>query len=206
MIGMLRGKLVAKQPPQLMIDVNGVGYELDAPMSTFYELPAIGAEVTLRTHLVVREDAHILFGFINERERRMFRELLKVSNVGPKLALAILSGVSVEQFLLCVESSDVDSLIRIPGVGRKTAERLIIELRDRTKALSENSLGGSVLGGMSSVGVVANSAHAEATGALIALGYKPVEVVRLLKSVPPEATSTEDMIRHALKMASAKSS
>jgi holliday junction DNA helicase RuvA len=201
MIGMLRGKLAAKQPPQLMIDVNGVGYELEAPMSTFYELPAVGAEVTLRTHLVVREDAHILFGFINERERRMFRELLKVSNVGPKLALGVLSGMNVDQFLLCIEANDVDSLVRIPGVGRKTAERLIIELRDKAKNFGDAVVGAVPVNGVS---IANHSSHAEATSALIALGYKPVEVVRLLKSIPPEASSTEDIIRHALKTASAK--
>src|SRR5690606_22815988 len=131
MIGFLRGKLAAKHPPQLVVDVGGVGYELEAPMSTFYGLPATGAEVNLFTHLVVREDAHVLFGFGTERERRLFRELLKVSNVGPKLALSLLSGMNVESFLTCIEAQDVDSLVRIPGVGRKTAERLVGEMPDR---------------------------------------------------------------------------
>ena len=203
MIGFLRGKLAAKQPPQLTVDVNGVGYELEAPMSTFYGLPAVGAEVTLRTHLVVREDAHILFGFGTERERRMFRELLKVSNVGPKLALAILSGVSVDSFLLCIEASDADSLVKIPGVGRKTAERLIIELRDRAKGLGDVAFAvGSPASGLD--GAVAAGPQTEAFSALVALGYKPVEVTRLLKAVPVEAQTTEEMIRHALKVASAK--
>jgi Holliday junction DNA helicase RuvA len=135
-IGFLRGRLAAKHPPQLVVDVAGVGYELEAPMSTFYGLPALGAEVQLHTHLVVREDAHVLFGFGTERERSLFRELIKVSGVGPRIALAILSGVTVEQFHRCVEAQDVASLVRVPGIGRKTAERLVIEMRDRLKALA----------------------------------------------------------------------
>ena len=135
MIGFLRGRLTAKHPPALVIDVGGVGYEIEAPMSTFYGLPAVGTDIHLFTHLVVREDAHILFGFGTERERRLFRELLKVSNVGPKLALSLLSGMSVDNFLMCIEAQDADTLVRIPGVGRKTAERLLIEMRDRIKNL-----------------------------------------------------------------------
>ncbi|MET0657136.1 MAG: Holliday junction branch migration protein RuvA, partial [Steroidobacteraceae bacterium] len=128
MIGFLRGRLTAKHPPQLLIDVGGVGYEVEAPMSTFYVLPPTGADVSLFTHLVVREDAHVLFGFGSERERRLFRELIKVSNVGPKLALSLLSGMSVDNFLACIEAQDADTLVKIPGVGRKTAERLLIEM------------------------------------------------------------------------------
>jgi holliday junction DNA helicase RuvA len=198
MIGFLRGKLVAKHPPQLVLDVGGVGYELDAPMSTFYGLPALGTELTLRTHLVVREDAHILFGFGSERERQMFRELLKVSNVGPKLALAILSGMSVDNFLLCVEAGDADSMVKIPGVGRKTAERLIVEMRDRVKNFGAVAI---VAGSAVEPGIGAGP-QAEAFGALVALGYKPAEVTRLLKDVSAEAKTTEDLIRHALKAAS----
>jgi Holliday junction DNA helicase RuvA len=199
MIGFLRGKLVAKQPPQLVMDVGGVGYELDAPMSTFYNLPAIGSELSLYTHLVVREDAHILFGFGSERERRMFRELLKVSGVGPKLALGLLSGISVDSFLLCIEAGDADTLVKIPGVGRKTAERLIVEMRDRAKAFGEISF--AVVSGIASGSVSGNSAQAEAFSALVALGYKPVEITRLLKSVDTSITTTEELIRHALKAA-----
>ena len=136
MIGHLRGRLAAKHPPQLLIDVGGVGYEVEAPMSTFYGLPAVGAEVSLHTHLVVREDAHVLFGFGTERERSLFRELIKVSGVGPRIALGILSGISVDDFHRCVEASDAASLTRVPGIGRKTAERLIVEMRDRLKALA----------------------------------------------------------------------
>jgi len=199
MIGFLRGKLIAKQPPQLVMDVGGVGYELDAPMSTFYNLPAVGSELSLFTHLVVREDAHILFGFGSDRERRMFRELLRVSGVGPKLALGLLSGISVDSFLLCIEAADADTLVKIPGVGRKTAERLIVEMRDRAKAFGEISFAVTGAGGVQHTG--ANGAQAEAFGALVALGYKPVEITRLLKSVDTTVTTTEELIRHALKAA-----
>jgi Holliday junction DNA helicase RuvA len=201
MIGFLRGRLAAKQPPQLLVDVGGVGYELEAPMSTFYGLPAVGGEVSLFTHLVVREDAHILFAFANEHERRLFRELLKVSNVGPKLALALLSGMNVENFIACIEAQDVDTLVRIPGVGRKTAERLVVEMRDRIKGF------GQLPGAVSSVGGV-QVEHAgpqgEAFAALVSLGYKPPEVMRLLKSVDASATTTEEIIRRALQAAAAK--
>ena len=201
MIGFLRGRLTAKHPPQLVIDVGGVGYEVEAPMSTFYSLPATGTEVSLFTHLVVREDAHILFGFGTERERRLFRELLKVSNVGPKLALALLSGMSVDSFLLCIESQDADSLVRSPGVGRKTAERLLIEMKDRLKAFGE-------IAALATAGSAANAsspvAQAEAYSALVALGYKPPEVVRLLKAVDQSVQTTEEIIRSALQAAAAK--
>ena len=135
MIGFVRGKLVVKAPPHLTVDVGGVGYDIEAPMSTFYTLPAVGSEVRLLTHLVVREDAHILYGFGTQEERALFRNLLKVSGVGPKIALAILSGVSVEGFATCVKLQDAAALTKIPGVGRKTAERLLIEMRDRLDAL-----------------------------------------------------------------------
>lgn len=201
MIGSLRGRLAAKQPPQLLVDVGGVGYELEAPMSTFYGLPATGAEVSLFTHLVVREDAHVLFAFGTERERRLFRELIKVSNVGPKLALALLSGMSVDNFLLCIEAQDADTLVRIPGVGRKTAERLLIEMRDRVKNLAGLQL--SAPPGDAAVGP-GNGAQAEAFSALVALGYKPAEVTRLLKAVDASAQTTEDLIRGALQVAAAR--
>jgi Holliday junction DNA helicase RuvA len=195
-IGFLRGRLAAKHPPQLVVDVAGVGYELEAPMSTFYGLPALGAEVQLHTHLVVREDAHVLFGFGTERERSLFRELIKVSGVGPRIALAILSGVTVDQFHRCVEAQDVASLVRVPGIGRKTAERLVIEMRDRLKALAGPAF---VPGGAPATGSA--GAQAEAFAALIALGYKPPEVTRLLQKVDPAVTSTEELIRHALRAA-----
>lgn len=202
MIGFLRGKLAAKHPPQLLVDVGGVGYELEAPMSTFYGLPATGSEVNLFTHLVVREDAHILFAFGTERERRLFRELLKVSNVGPKLALALLSGMNVESFIACIEAEDVDSLVRIPGVGRKTAERLVVEMRDRIKGFGQ--LAGVVTALPGSSAESATGPQSEAFSALVSLGYKPAEVVRLLKTVDESAKTTEEIIRKALQTAAAK--
>jgi Holliday junction DNA helicase RuvA len=200
MIGFLRGRLTAKHPPSLVLDVGGVGYEIEAPMSTFYGLPAIGSDIHLFTHLVVREDAHILFGFASERERRLFRELLKVSNVGPKLALALLSGMSVDNFLMCVEAQDADALVRIPGVGRKTAERLLIEMKDRIKTLGALP-GVTVVGGGAEP---TSGAHAEAFSALVALGYKPAEITRLLKAVDPAVQTTEEIIRRALQAAAQK--
>jgi Holliday junction DNA helicase RuvA len=186
-----------KQPPFLMVDVNGVGYELEAPMSTFYGLPAAGEPVALFTHLVVREDAHILYAFGTDGERRLFRGLLKVSGVGPKIALGILSGASVDDFLRTVEAEDIAMLTRIPGIGRKTAERVIIEMRDSVKKLSMPA-GGSSAGLGTGVGA---SAQSEAFSALIALGYKPPEVVRLLKSVDEPDLATTEIIRRALKAA-----
>lgn len=196
MIGFLKGRLAVKQPPMLMVDVNGVGYEMEAPMSTFYGLPATGELVALFTHLVVREDAHILFAFGTDGERRLFRGLLKVSGVGPKIALGILSGSSVEDFLRTVEAEDVAMLTRIPGIGRKTAERIIIEMRDSVKKLSAPAAGAGPLG----VGAAA-TAQSEAFSALIALGYKPPEVLKLLKSVDEPDLATTEIIRRALKSA-----
>jgi Holliday junction DNA helicase RuvA len=175
--------------------VGGVGYECEAPMSTFYHLPALGSEVTLRTHLVVREDAHLLFAFASEDERRLFRGLLKVSGIGPKIALAILSGTSVADFLRVIEAEDVDQLVRVPGVGRKTAERLIIEMRDRVKDF------GGVHLGLARPTDEPRSAKQEASSALVALGYKPAEISRLLATASEDVISTEELIRHALKAA-----
>ena len=198
MIGFLKGRLAVKQPPMLMVDVNGVGYEMEAPMSTFYGLPAAGEPVALFTHLVVREDAHILYAFGTDGERRLFRGLLKVSGVGPKIALGILSGASVEDFLRTIEAEDVAMLTRIPGIGRKTAERVIIEMRDSVKKLSMPAAGGTPAGmGMAT----AATPQSEAFSALIALGYKPPEVVRLLKSIDEPDLATTEIIRRALKSA-----
>jgi Holliday junction DNA helicase RuvA len=196
MIGFLKGRLALKQPPALLVDVNGVGYELDAPMSTFYGLPAVGEPVALYTHLVVREDAHILFGFGTESERRLFRGLLKVSGVGPKIALGILSGASVDDFLRIIEAEDIAMLTRIPGIGRKTAERVIIEMRDGVQkfAVPASRDGGAL-------SPAASSPQSEAFAALIALGYKPPEVTRLLKAADEPGLSTTDIIRRALKSA-----
>jgi holliday junction DNA helicase RuvA len=198
MIGFLKGRLAVKQPPMLLVDVNGVGYELEAPMSTFYSLPAVGEAVALFTHLVVREDAHILFGFGSDSERRLFRGLLKVSGVGPKIALGVLSGASVEDFLRIIEAEDVAMLTRIPGIGRKTAERIIIEMRDSVQKLSMPSAG-SAANALNPA--VAASPQSEAFSALIALGYKPPEITRLLKSADEPGLSTTEIIRRALKSA-----
>lgn len=196
MIGFLKGRLASKQPPFLMVDVNGVGYELEAPMSTFYSLPAAGEPVALFTHLVVREDAHILFGFGTDSERRLFRGLLKVSGVGPKIALGILSGASVDEFLRIIEAEDLAMLTRIPGIGRKTAERVIIEMRDSVQKFAV-----PVAAAGNALGSAASTAQSEAFGALIALGYKPPEVTRLLKSADEPGLSTTEIIRRALKSA-----
>ena len=190
MIGSLAGLLVHKLPPALLVEVGGVGYELEAPMSTFYNLPPVGQPVRLLTHLVVREDAHILSGFGTTEERQLFRSLLKVSGVGPRIALAILSGSTAEAFAACVHAGDAASLTRIPGVGRKIAERLIVEMRDRLAAAAAEGHGAMVA---SPVGVAA-----EAFSALVALGYKSAEATRLLKNVAPGG-STEDLIRSALQ-------
>jgi holliday junction DNA helicase RuvA len=195
-IGFLKGRLAVKQPPMLLVDVNGVGYELEAPMSTFYGLPATGEPVALFTHLVVREDAHILYGFGTDGERRLFRGLLKVSGVGPKIALGILSGASVEDFLRIIEAEDVAMLTRIPGIGRKTAERVIIEMRDSVQKFAAPTLAGG-----SAAAALGTTPQGEAFSALLALGYKPPEVTRLLKSADEPGLSTTEIIRRALKSA-----
>jgi Holliday junction DNA helicase RuvA len=196
MIGFLRGILIAKAPPQLLLDVQGVGYEVEAPMTTFYDLPAIGEEVKLHTHLVVREDAHILFGFASETERLLFRTLIKVNGVGPKLALTILSGQSVAEFYRCVDVNDVKSLVRLPGVGQKTAERLIIEMRGRLPELSGLS---SSQQSSSVAKVMTASPKQEAMTALCALGYKPQDAQRMVQTIAEDDKSCEDIIRLALR-------
>jgi Holliday junction DNA helicase RuvA len=200
MIGFLRGRLLQKHPPALLVDVGGVGYELEAPMSTFYALPAVGEEVKLHTHLVVREDAHLLYGFATEAERRLFRDLLRVSGVGPKIGLALLSGMTVDAFLLCVEAQDVEALVRVPGIGRKTSERLLVEMRDRIRALGE----GGAVPGVAGPAPGGGGAAGEAFAAMVALGYRPTEVARLLKSVRTDGAATEEIIREALKLAAGK--
>jgi Holliday junction DNA helicase RuvA len=200
-IGFLKGRLAVKQPPMLVVDVNGVGYELEAPMSTFYGLPAAGEPVALFTHLVVREDAHILYGFGTDGERRLFRALLKVSGVGPKMALGILSGASVEDFVRIIEAEDFAMLTRIPGIGRKTAERVIIEMRDSVQKFAAPAAGAVPAMAAGSAAAPAPTPQSEAYGALITLGYKPPEVVRLLKSADEPGLSTTEIIRRALKAA-----
>jgi len=194
MIGRLRGILVAKQPPRLLLEVGGVGYDVEAPMSTFYVLPDIGAELTLQTHLVVREDAHILFGFASEAERQLFRSLIKVSGVGPRLALTILSGISVAGFAQCIQDNNTAALTRLPGVGKKTAERLIVEMRDR---LEQEEGAGSAEGFAASPA----SATAEAQAALVALGYKPAEASRMVQAIKSDNLGSEEIIRRALQNA-----
>jgi Holliday junction DNA helicase RuvA len=191
LIGFLHGRIAAKTAPAVTVDVGGVGYELEAPMSTFLNLPPIGESVHLITHLVVREDAHILYGFATDAERRLFRNLIKVSGVGPKIALGVLSGMSVEGFTRCVLGEDAAMLTRIPGVGRKTAERLIIEMRDRVKTQP-------VVPGFAGKSA-GSDPHGEAFDALVALQYKPAEAARLLQGIDAGTHSTEELIRLALQ-------
>ena len=200
MIGTIRGTLVHKQPPDILVEVGGVGYEIQVPMTTLFQLPPIGGEVFLATHFVVREDAQLLYGFIDERDRRLFRQLIKVSGVGPKLALTILSGMDAGSFARCVQRDDISSLVALPGVGRKTAERLLVEMRDKLKDWigAGGSVAGAVAGG--EMAEPFNDIVADAEGALIALGYKPQEASRMVVAVNDDsATSSEDLIRRALK-------
>lgn len=194
MIGRLKGILLAKQPPWIVVDVGGVGYELEAPMSTFFDLPEPGREVNLCTHYAVKEDTVVLYGFLRESERSLFRNLQKVSGVGAKISLAVLSGVSVEEFARLVQSGDIAALTRIPGVGKKTAERMVVELRDRV-----DGLGGGVSPAIG--GAVPADPVAEASVALQTLGYKPAEVARLIKDAASPGDRAEDIIRKALKAA-----
>lgn len=200
MIGRLHGEILYKRPPYLLLDVRGVGYELEAPMSTFHALPEVGGRVILLTHLAIRDDAHVLYGFLKEAERELFRALLKIVGVGGKLALAILSSMSAEEFSRCVQSADSLALTRVPGVGKRTAERLIVEMRDRLEQLSGLSPGVPALpaGGPATGGA---GPSAEAIGALVALGYKPVEAERLVRRVEAPQLTSEDLIRAALKAA-----
>ncbi|MBB3140955.1 Holliday junction branch migration protein RuvA [Halomonas organivorans] len=196
MIGRLRGTLVDKQPPWLMVDVAGVGYELEASMTTLVALPGLGEEVSLHTHLTVRDDAHLLYGFAREQERALFRALIKVNGVGPKLALAILSGMDEDAFIRCVMDDDVKSLTRLPGVGKKTAERLIVEMRDRFPHWEGEgvTLPGE---GQSAAPAAREDPLAEAEAALVSLGYKPAEAARMLGGLEEEG-STEAIIKAAL--------
>ena len=195
MIGRLRGTLVSKQPPWLLIEVGGVGYELEAPMSTIYDLPGTGKEVTLLTHYAVKEDSVALYGFLLESERALFRNLQKVSGIGAKIALAVLSGVSTADFARLVQAGNVVALTKIPGIGKKTAERIVVELRDRLDGLTHGTPG------------MPRSADApldpagEATVALQQLGYKPAEVIRLVQKVAAEGDDAEAIIRKALRAA-----
>ncbi len=197
MIGRLRGEIVHRQPPFLMLEVNGVGYELEAPMSTFYNLPPGSEQVILFTHLAVRDDAHVLYGFSSESERTLFRALLRVSGVGAKMALAILSGMSAADFSRCVQREDTAALVRLPGIGRKTAERLIVEMRDRLDRL--DGVSGIAHTAPAKGAAITDNPVSDAVGALIALGYKPVEASRMVRTVDSEGLNSEEIIRGALK-------
>ncbi|MDH3309912.1 MAG: Holliday junction branch migration protein RuvA [Gammaproteobacteria bacterium] len=195
MIGRLHGVLLRKEPPAMLVDVSGVAYELEAPMTTFYELPAVGNQVTLYTHLVIREDAHLLYGFVRETQRRLFRDLLKVNGVGPRVALAVLSGLPDEEFTRCVAEEDITRLTKVPGIGRKTAERLVIEMRDKlpkdVPVLSTRPAAGT--------GAAPSDPVSEAVSALVSLGYKPNEASRAVRGVSAKGLNTEEIIRQALK-------
>ena len=196
MIGQIRGILIHKQPPHLLVDVQGVAYEIEAPMTTFYKLPDTGVEVTLFTHLAIRDDAHLLFGFATHNERTMFRTLIKVNGVGAKMALTILSGMEADHFAQCIRDGDANSLVRLPGVGKKTAERLIIEMRDRLKDWELSSVASR---SADSASGRASSQSDDAVSALIALGYKPQEASRLVFAVATDEMTSEEIIRQALR-------
>ncbi|MGP9825346.1 Holliday junction branch migration protein RuvA [Ectopseudomonas khazarica] len=198
MIGRLRGTLAEKQPPHLLLDVNGVGYELEVPMTTLYRLPAQGETVTLHTHLVVREDAHLLYGFYEKRDRELFRELIRLNGVGPKLALALMSGLEVDELVRCVQAQDTAALTKVPGVGKKTAERLLVELKDRFKAW-ESIPAIAPLVVEPQMAQAVSSAENDAVSALISLGYKPQEASRAVAAVKEDGMSSEDLIRRALR-------
>ncbi|GMR08067.1 MAG: Holliday junction branch migration protein RuvA [Gammaproteobacteria bacterium] len=197
MIGRVRGVLIEKHPPQLLLEVGGLGYEIQAPMSTFYQLSEVGNEVTLLTHLVVREDAHTLYGFDSAVERQLFRDLIKISGVGPKLALTILSGASVADFTRCVMEGDAATLTKLPGVGKKTAERLVVEMRDRLKKDYQQSDVQATA--HAAAGVLASSPVSDAVNALIALGYKASDASRMVRQIDVKGLQSEDIIRQALK-------
>lgn len=199
MIGRIQGKIIEKQPPQLLIDVQGVGYEIDAPMSTFYQLPNLGEPVTLHTHLVVREDAQLLYGFASLAERGLFRTLIKINGVGAKLALTILSGMNSNEFVGCVQNNDAAALVRLPGVGKKTAERLIIELRDKLKGLVLDT--DALSGADAKTAMAASSPVADAVSALVSLGYKETEASRMIRGIDTNELGTEDIIRLSLQAA-----
>ena len=200
MIGLLRGTVVEKRPPQLVLDVGGVGYEIEAPLSAFFDLP--DGELALHTHLVVREDAQLLFGFRSRGERDLFRTLIRVNGVCPKLALTLLSGIDAAEFVRCVQDGDVTTLTRLPGVGKKTAERLIVEMRDRIVDTFGEHLPAE-LGAAKPRPVpeqdAASRAVEEAEGALIALGYKPTEAAKAVNAAYEDGVATEELIRRALK-------
>lgn len=202
MIGRLRGILIEKQPPEILIEVSGVGYEVNMPMTCFYNLPKEGEEAVVYTHFVVREDAQLLFGFNNKTERALFRELLKANGVGPKLGLAILSGMSAEQFVACVHNEDATSLVKLPGVGKKTAERLVLEMKDRLKDwgmdLFTPYTDGAILE-MQEDPTIKGNAQDDAIAALMALGYKANQAEKAVKAIKGQGHTSEVLIKEALK-------
>ncbi|MCW8091481.1 Holliday junction branch migration protein RuvA [Alteromonas sp. ASW11-130] len=205
MIGRIHGTLLEKQPPNVLIDVGGVGYEIQMPMTSFYQLPEVDQQVTVFTHFVVREDAQLLFGFADKVERGLFRELIKANGVGPKLGLAILSGMSASQFLQCVQQGDVSGLTRLPGIGKKTAERLVVELKDRladfgkTQSISLPDIDARLTNETATISL--NNVREEAQSALIALGYKPAQASKMVSGAYSEGMASEEVIREALKAA-----
>ena len=203
MIGRLRGELADKKAPYLLLDVNGVGYELEAPLSTFFNLPDKGQTVTLYTHLLVRDDAHVLYGFSGEAERSLFRSLLKVNGVGAKMALGILSGMSGEEFFQCVQNEDIAALVRLPGIGRKTAQRLLVEMRDRLDKMELSPSLARVAVTNSAAGRPATPVS-DAIAALTALGYRPQDAGAMVKAVETAGQTSEELIRAALQAAAKK--
>ncbi|OOF06336.1 Holliday junction branch migration protein RuvA [Salinivibrio sp. MA607] len=206
MIGRLHGTLIEKQPPEILIDVNGVGYEVSMPMNCLYQLPDVGETATVYTHFVVREDAQLLYGFSGKRERALFREVIKANGVGPKLGLAILSGMTANHFVDSVEHNDVSTLVKIPGVGKKTAERLVIEMRDRLKNWEAFDLFTPRTDAATGEGAATrpapttvSTAAYEAVSALVALGYKAAQAEKVVKQIATDDMSSEDVIRHALR-------
>jgi len=199
MIGRLRGTLIEKHPPVVLVDVGGVGYEVETPLSTFHDLPAAGETVTLHTHLSVKEDAHNLYGFASARERTVFRSLIRISGVGPKLALTLLSGMRVDELLGCIEAQDASALTRVPGVGKKTAERLLVELRDRIDGLGllAGAAGQGAPAGQTAP--AADDAVSEAVSALVSLGYRPPEASQMIRRLDAAERSSEELIRLALQ-------
>ncbi|KGY09644.1 Holliday junction branch migration protein RuvA [Vibrio sinaloensis] len=201
MIGRLRGILIEKQPPELLIEVNGIGYEVQMPMSCFYELPNVGEEAIIYTHFVVREDAQLLYGFNTVKERALFREVIKANGVGPKLGLGILSGMTASQFVASVEREDISTLVKLPGVGKKTAERLVVEMKDRLKGWSAGDLFTPFTDAapVDSTPAATNSAEEEAVSALLALGYKATQASKVVAQIIKPGMSSEELIRDALK-------
>lgn len=197
MIGRLSGVLIEKQAPDLLIDINGVGYEVQAPLSSFLDIGPVGSKVTLLTHLVVREDAQLLYGFSDKMQRTMFRTLIKVSGVGPKLALGILSSMDADTFARCIQNHEVTALTKLPGVGKKTAERLIVEMQDRLKEWQTQA---PLWAAVEQTEISShNHLLGEAEAALISLGYKPQEAAKMLSKMPADIDSSEEMIRRALR-------